>query len=433
VRPLFALAAACVLSLARTASGAPLDVEGTDWEGLADLVSLARSEVGRDRVLTPRKLDFEALTPADALLLVHPEVSLDAGEIENFISAGGRVALLDDYGTGSEVLAHFGIRRVPLPSNPERVLRSNPALALAEVSRGQALPDALRDLREAEPIVTNHATGLADTELLPLLVVRGHGEADVLLAVAGAVGTGHFLAIGDASVAMNSMLRYPGNRTLAVSLIRYLSEERGRSPSSGRLFVVANAAPLVGEFGPPTSVPKPVRKAVADAIEGLEQGMPVQTAHFVAVAIGLGIVLWASSRAGRRYKESLPRFVRPTPVAAQGGFAGRAAVLVARSPQGALVELRRALEEQVAMRLGLERPASRRELVTRARGQGLLGESDARDLDRILAKLRVESDDREARFRRRLRGAEILALLERSRGLLEAMDQARRDRLSASP
>jgi hypothetical protein len=120
-------------------------------------------------------------------------------------------------------------------------------------------------------------------------------------------------------------------------------------------------------------------------------------------------------------------------VAAQGGFAGRAAVLVARSPQGALVELRRALEEQVAMRLGLERPASRRELVTRARGQGLLGESDARDLDRILAKLRVESDDREARFRRRLRGAEILALLERSRGLLEAMDKARRDRLSASP
>src|ERR1700729_2136895 len=70
---------------------------------------------------------------------------------------------------------------------------------------------------------------------------------------------------------------------------------------------------------------------------------PPTAAYGVAVGVGLGIILWASSRAGRTYKESLPRFVRPIPVAQQGGFAGKTALLVSGSPRLALVELRHAL------------------------------------------------------------------------------------------
>lgn len=434
LRSLWAIAVAgFAFAVAPSASATPLDPEGTDWEGLADLVSLARAQTAPDRVFVSRTLDFEALSPDDALLIVHPETELDTGELESFIDSGGRVVLLDDYGTGSGLLGHFGIQRVPLPSNPLRMLRSNPALALAEVpARAQSLPETLRDLREIEPVVTNHATGLSDTGLLPLLAVRGKDEPDVLLAVAGAFGRGRLLAVGDASVAMNAMLRYPGNRSFTVSLVRYLSGASETSANPGRLYILVNDATLTGEFGAPP-LPKAVRSVIFELFDTLKQGLPSKATYFAAVAAGLVIILWASSRAGRPYKASLPRFVRPIPVATHGGFAGHLASLVPGPPRRALIELRRALEEEIGLRLGLERPAPRGELVARLRARGMLGESDVQDLDRILERLSRESGDRKLRPWQRLRRKEIVVLVERSRGLLAAMEAWRRDRLLASP
>jgi hypothetical protein len=421
-----------LLTLAGPAKAAPFEPKDTGWEGLAQLVSLAQADIARDRISTPRRLELEELSPADALLIVHPQTHLDTGELESFIRAGGRVALFDDYGTGSEVLAHFGIRRLPLPSNPARRLRSNPALALAEPPAVQrSLPEALREMREMDPVVTNHATGLEDTGLLPLLVVRGHGEPEVLLAVAGTIGRGRFLAVGDSSIAMNAMLRYPGNRSFAVSVLRYLSGDREADANRGRLYILTQDATLTGEFGPAPPIPKPVRSAIVGTLDALKQGMPPAATYFAAVAVGLGVILWASSRAGRTYKESLPRFVQPTPVAAQGGVAGQAASLAAGSPLRALAELRRAIEERITLRLGLDRPLPRSELVARIRAKGLLGESDARDLDRLLTRL--AQIERGARWLRhpgeRLKPSEPMAMVERSRGLLAAMDAVRHDRV----
>jgi hypothetical protein len=429
------LFAGLALTLAPIASAASLDPDGTDWDGLADLLTLARGETAWDRVVAPRRLDFEELSPADALLIIHPETHLGVSEIESFVSAGGRVALLDDYGTGVDLLEHFDIRRVALPSNPARMLRSNPSLALAEVPEGPSRPGALRLLHESDPVVTNHATGLGDTGLSPLLVVRGRGEPDGTLAVVGAFGRGGFLAIGDSSIAMNAMLRYPGNRTLAVALLRYLSGERTGVSRLGRLYVLVNDAALTGELGATAPIPNPARTAMVETLDAFKQGLPSTATYIAAVGMGLGIILWASSRAGRTYKESVPRFVRPIPLTAQGGFAGKMASLVSRSPRPALVELRRALEEQIGIRLGLDRPAPHRELVARLRARGMLGESDAQDLDRILATLRLAGDEPKLAWKRpkRLRRAEIVALVERTHDLLAAMDGGRRDRLPASP
>ncbi len=429
------VAASLALVVARSASASSLDLESADWDGLADLIALARSEDGYDRVVTPRKVDLEALSPEDALLVIHPETQLDPSELESFMSAGGRVGLLDDYGTGTELLEHFGVRRVPLPANPAQMLRSNPAFALAEVPATTALwPDTLSGLRGGTPVVTNHATGLADTGLLALLVVHGRTEPDVTLAVAGAVGQGRLLAVGDSSVVMNAMLRYPGNRALAIALVRYLSAgAHATSSNPGRLIIIANGTSVTGEFGGPTPLPKPLHGALVDTLDALKHGLPPNATYAVALAVGLGIILWASSRAGRTYKESLPRFVRPTPVAAQGGLAGQTALLVSGSPRRALVELRRALEEQVGLRLGLERPAPHRELVARARARGILGESDAQDLEELFATLRLEGDEPRLQPWKRLKRERIVALVEHSRDLLAAMDAGRRDRMAASP
>jgi hypothetical protein len=427
---------------------------------LADLALLARSEIGADRVAITRHLDLERLSPSDALLVVHPQGHLDVGELEAFMRAGGRVALFDDYGSGSELLAHFGIRRLPLPAVPSRMLRGNPALAVAEsASRPEALPEALRDLSGDTPVVMNHATGLGDANLLPLLVVRGgrdvpglagarsepgrhvpgfagawsepEGEGDVLVAVAGVVGRGRFLAVGDSSVAMNAMLRFPGNRSLATSVVRYLAGEDKAASDQGKLYIFANDAVMTGEFGTPSLLPKAARVAAVGTLDALRQGLSPGLSYFAAVVVGLGVIGWASIRAGRTYKATVPRFARPVPIAAQGGLAGLVASLTepAASPARVVLELRRAIEEQVAVRLGLDRPAPYGELVARVRARGMLAASDADALAALLARLsRLESRTRAFGRVWGLLGygkrAEIAALLDRARRLLTAMDGA---------
>lgn len=225
---------ALLVALTSDALATPLDPKGQDWEGCAQLVQMARDELGATHVLTPATLDYHKLDRTDGIVIVHPENTLDVDELSAFMRAGGRVVLLDDYGTGDTLLARFGIRRVPLPQRPLAMLRGNPALAIAEGASAHAT------VRDIGRVVTNHATGLEHRALSPVLVVRGDGEPDVLVGVAGAVGQGRLMAIGDSSILMNSMLRYPGNHALALSVLRYAVEDDVWGKRGGKLYVVAN-------------------------------------------------------------------------------------------------------------------------------------------------------------------------------------------------
>jgi hypothetical protein len=356
-----------LLCVCRGARAAPLDPKGQDWEGLAQLVALAQAELGATRVVVTPSLDMRTLGRGDALLVVHPEGSLDVDELSSFMHAGGRIAMLDDYGTGDELLERFGIRRVPLPSHPAQTLRGNPAFAIAEAASTHS---AVRDVGR---VVTNHAVGLDHKALSAVLVVRGEGEPDVLLSVAGAVGQGRLLAVGDSSILMNSMLRYPGNRQLALALVRYATEDDVWGKRDGKLYVLTNGFETTGSFGHDTSVGGAVATAMRafdDAIETLRRdGMPPLASYLLSLAVGLGVIAWTSARAGRPHRPATPRFVRPVAPYMQGGIAGRAAVLGA--PQTArvmaMLELKSALEEDVATRLGLDRTIPADELAARAR------------------------------------------------------------------
>jgi hypothetical protein len=288
-----------MLARPERARAAPFDPRGEDWEGLSQLVRLAQAELssnaaGAQRVVVTSKLDLRDLRRQDGLLIIHPERILDADELSAFMRAGGRIVLLDDYGTGDGLLARFGIRRVPLPGRPAEMLRGNPSLAIAEPASAHP---AVRDVNR---IVTNHGTGLDHPALSPVLVVRGEGEPDVLLAVAGAVGQGRLLAVGDASLGINAMMRYPGNRALCVALARYLTEDDAWGPRGGKLYVLVNDFDTVGTFGDDSRVggaAGDVRRALEDALELLRhEGMPPLAAYLVALAVGLGVVIWASAR-----------------------------------------------------------------------------------------------------------------------------------------
>jgi len=419
------LAALALLIMEAPAGAAPFDARGEDWEGLSQLVRMAESQLGPHRVVITSTLNLRELTREDGVVLVHPERVLDPDGLTSFMRAGGRLVLLDDYGTGDGLLARFGIRRVPLPGRPAEMLRGNPALAIAEPASSHP---AVRDVGR---VVTNHATGLEHPALSPVLVVRGEGEPDVLLAVAGAVGQGRLLAIGDSSVAINAMMRYPGNRALAAALVRYATEDDVWGKRNGKLYVLVNDVEITGSFGDDSRMggaAGDLRRALVDALESLRrEGMPPLAAYLAAVGVGLGVVVWTSSRAGRTHKSAIPRFVRRVPAVAQGGVAGHAAIISAPGTSRvlAILELKSALEEDLATRLGLDRAPAHDELVSRLRSAQLLDAEQAASLARLLASLaRIEGllVVRRRGAADRVRDSDVVAMAQRVRDLREMLD-----------
>jgi hypothetical protein len=427
---LFTMAMAPTIALCANASGSgPFDPHGEDWEGLSQLVRMAQADLGPQRVVVTSTLSLRELKREDGVILVHPENVVDVDEFSAFMRAGGRLALLDDYGTGDALLARFGIRRVPMPTRPAEVLRGNPSLAIAEpASAHPAVHDVTR-------VVTNHATGLEHPALSAVLVVRGDGEPDVLLAVAGLVGQGRLLAVGDASLLINSMLRYPGNRAFGAALVRYLTEDDAWGRREGKLYILVNDFETIGSFewndARLGGAAGDLRRVLTDALETLRQGgMPPLAAYLIALAVGLGVVVWASARAGRTHRAVTPRFVRRVPTVAQGGVAGHAAIIAAPGTSRvlAILELKSALEEDLATRLGLDRPPPHDELVKRALAEGLLDAEHTAALAKLLANLtRVENllVMRRRGAVGRVRDADVVAFAERVRDVLDAVGAAR--------
>lgn len=365
----------------------PFDPAGTDWEGCGDLVQLARDELGAGRVVVATKLDMRDLKREDAIVIVHPERTLDAEQLSAFMRHGGRVVMLDDFGTGDALLRHFGIQRVPAPTRPAETLRGNPQLAIADPASNHPV------VQGVGKVVTNHATGVRHAELSPVLRIRALGEPDVLLAEAGAVGQGRFLAIGDASIVINAMLRYPGNKALSRNILHYATDDDTWGKRGGRVFFAVGDFEQKGTFGGESAFWDQVnefKRAIQDALEQVRRdGMPPTAAYVFAVLAGLGIVMWIGSRAGKTHRATPPRFVRGSPLVVQGGVAGHAAVIGAPSTSRvlAMLELKSAIEEDLCGLLGLESSPGIEALVAKVATAGLLDGAELATLKRILTRL----------------------------------------------
>src|SRR5690242_13450373 len=137
-RPLFRAAfAAFLLGLAaalgaRDARAGAFDVADTGWEGGSELLEIARAELGAARVHAVAVLNWDDVQPEDGVLAIHPLQAMDADDTTSFMKAGGRLAILDDYGAGDETLTRFHIDRVPPPSRPVAALRNRAALPIAD-------------------------------------------------------------------------------------------------------------------------------------------------------------------------------------------------------------------------------------------------------------------------------------------------------------
>ena len=401
---------------------AAFEIKDSTWEGTSEFLAIARERLGMARVKVVPAIPWDEIQPRDALLALHPQRELDYREVAAFLAAGGRLGLLDDYGSGDALLRRFRIHRVSPPLEPREPLRQNPSLPVA-------VPPETPDSRPhpivtgVDRVVTNHPTGLETDSGLKLttvlelpaisanptalaligvigdtkrcgLVAEGESAERPISGAASAPGRcGRLFAMGDPSALINLMMRYPGNRVFAARLVEYLVGDDSWGTRGGNLYVVVNDFTERGSFGKAGGL----SGAIEDRLEALERliaemrrdGLPAPLAVLLSALAAAGAALWAVVAATRRYRRPAPRYARGTPLVAQGGLAGRAAVLSAETTHRALavLELKTALEEAVRQRLDLPATASAKDLLTEIVRQDALSQRSSDDLRALLAEM----------------------------------------------
>jgi hypothetical protein len=332
-------------------------------------------------------LDFATLLPGDAVVLVHPENPPDVESLARFMRVGGRVIVLDDFGSSASLLTHFGMERMAAPSQPAEMLRHNPNLPLAEPAG--AHPTVI----DVGRVALNHPTALRHPDLSPILRIRERGGAagaGAIVAVAGAVQKGRLLVVADASVVINEMMRYPGNRTFARALVQYGLDDDTWGKRNGTLYVFSGPLLQKGQFGEEESWQTRLKDRVRDGSDWLQklrsQGFSGGVAYTFAILIGLGIIVWVGKRAVRVHRPTLPRYVRSAGAVAQGGTAGRLALLA--SPHSSkllgILEWKSVLDEELRLLFDCARLPPHEQLLPELARRGWLDPPHLLELRRLL-------------------------------------------------
>jgi hypothetical protein len=398
---IFLCVMAALLGRARAAHAGPFEVKEVDWEGCSGLLELARAELGDARVLALSALDWSQVKPEDAILLIHPDHAISSEKLAAFLRADGRVAVLDDFGAGDKILERFGIERVPPPSRPLFTLRRNPDLVIAEPvteSINGETAGVHATVANVERLITNHPMGLRNAKATPVLKMRAADGSDVLLALAGPVPFdqelhGKLFAMGDPSVFINQMLRYPGNRAFAIGLLHWLAEDASGLSRGGRLIIIANRFSETGAFAGMDAFKDQLEGRLKDVEQELKRmfqgGLSGAIGFALAALVAFGIGVWTTSVSSRVYKRRLPSFARPVPIVAQGGVAGRAAMLTAATTPRALavLELKSALEEALAHELGFTGTVPSTVLLEEVKRRAVLDERGHRALKGALLEM----------------------------------------------
>jgi hypothetical protein len=278
-------------------------LHGREWNALTELLAVA-AESGIE-VRAPARIDLSALSASDGLLLVYPSKQPPRGDLAAFMYEGGRLAVADDFGAGGALLEGFRIeRRTPRAGEQVPRLRGNRNVLIATPRVRHAL--AL----DVPALVTNHPQTLHHEALEAIFGLDDQRGAVVL---AGAVGRGRLVAVGDSSVLINNMLEFRGNRAFARNLVRYLAP-------AGRLWIAAGDSELVGAYG---------GAAAGDPLAGLRAGLarlsqvrlPAAALSAMTALMALMLLLAAASALPR--SSSLVRAVSLPEPETLAGFAGR--------------------------------------------------------------------------------------------------------------
>jgi hypothetical protein len=341
--------------------------DNVGWNGLSELLETAAQDGDTTRL---SRVDVSHLSTNDGLLIIHPVQPLPTAELAKFMRSGGRVAVADDFGAGARFLATFGMTLRDVEGEPARALRGNPAWPIATPVVAHALTDGVSAL------VTNHPRVLYHPTLTPVFELSGDLGAVVL---SGAVGGGRLVAIADASVLINNMLEFEGNRQFARDLVRFI---RGRGPTARLLIADSKTRWEIGT----RSFEKPLAQ-LASALERLShlQLPPLAIVVLSGALAGLLLSIAATSLP-RRSAYGRRAYLQASETLA--GMAGRVSVYAAgeRSLMSPLLTLKSELEQQAAEVLRPSAQLQRAELLQGLVAAGLRAEL-ARELGQFLQQV----------------------------------------------
>ncbi len=413
---LAALASLCI-ALFVAPTWASFEFDKPRWDSTTRLLELARKQLGEQRVVLSPQLDWGRLQPADAVLILHPDARLQFSELSAFLAGGGRVALLDDFGKGDQALTRFHIHRSSAPTKPLESWLDKPALQYARPAESfnrQGTPLRHPMVEGIEFVVTNHPSALhtdPNVELTPVLTLSSESGNQALFAVIGVIGDavacglddgrprhprarcGRLFAMADPSVFIDLMMQFEGNQRLASGLLKYLLEDDAWGKRDGKLYIVANDFSQTGAFGDDDSLQRQLDDAL-DTLSGWlgdarTEGLPPRVVWLLVLAASIAVVgaVWRIS--GKVYERPSPRYAASPARVAQGGVAGRAAVLAAPSTSRALVvlELKNGIEEFLKWRLRLPRRTAAHEILATVEQRGLLDVVSSRKLGSLFQQM----------------------------------------------
>ena len=375
------------MARAQAETGVDFDPTSTGWNGLSGLLEVAR-EVDVSLEIVDR-LDVGTLQSADAVLLISPAAELPAAGLTEFMRAGGRVALADDFAEGDSLLRTFRIGR----GRPNRAgamqLRGNEELLIARPASPHPLTEGVSAL------VTNHAQVVYHQDLEPIFSFGPH-DAVVL---AGAVGSGRLVTIGDSSVLINNMLELRGNRRFAANLLAYLHGD-----TEGRVILVPPTAVVVGRFGEP-GADRPLHdlRALIERLSAVT--LPPMALRIAGASLAAILLVLAAGLLPRRSPYVGASMFARDPV--PGGFVGRVAWFAAHRTN--------LVEPLMVYKLELETELHRR--------LGLVGRATLSDVAEAMKARRMSSEEV---GRARMLLVELHELYENNqRGTAEAVTEAR--------
>ena len=308
--------------------------------------------------------------------MIHPLQAMDPEDTAGFMKAGGRLAILDDYGLGDETLTRFHIERIPPPSRPVAALRNRPPCDRRAGGRRRRGP---RD--GPHPVVatcsSSSPTAPPGSATPPLAGAahprhrRAHGIIAVLARSARAASSRWATLGGHQPDA--PLPGQPGVRERARALPR--RRRRGDAPSGAALH---RDQPLRrggivrrrGRRAQGSSRRSSPRHALAEA---RRDGFPAWTHSLLAACAALGLASWVA-RPGPAVQEPAAPLRAPHPAGRAGRRRRAFAVLAApSSPRSlALLELRSALYEGLRRSSGSgSTPAPRRSRGWPSRRDGL--------------------------------------------------------------